>query len=231
MADSENVNTNMCSEEQVYINSADGLPDVHPNFDQVTIDSDEESNDDDLAQELPKSVIVTNIHRDVFKSEERKSKIEGLFKMFSDNVGFQWLPSFRRLRVNYSTPIAAANARIHLHQYVLEDSVINCYFAQPVTPVGAPSLKPPAPVKQFLISPPASPPLGWEPRAENEPLINQDLLAALANLTPGSSHELHAPTDSQPGIVVHTAQLPISSNDISLGPGRCIPHTRCPEYN
>uniref|UniRef100_A0A6M2DQ21 Putative calcineurin-mediated signaling pathway inhibitor dscr1 n=1 Tax=Xenopsylla cheopis TaxID=163159 RepID=A0A6M2DQ21_XENCH len=231
MAECDNIDKNMCSDDQVYINSADGLPDVHPNFEHINNDSDEELNDDDLTQELPKSIIVTNIHRDVFKSDEEKANLESLFRTFSEDVGFQWLPSFRRLRVNYTTPIAAANARIHLHQYEVEKSIINCYFAQPVTPVGAPSLRPPAPVKQFLISPPASPPLGWEPREENEPLINHDLLAALANLTPGSSHELHAPTESQPGIVVHTAQLPNSSNDISLEPGRCIPHTRCPDYN
>lgn len=48
-------------------------------------------------------------------------------------------------------------------------------------------LQPPALTKQFLISPPASPPIGWEPREESEPLVNHDLLAAIANLSAGSN--------------------------------------------
>lgn len=49
-------------------------------------------------------------------------------------------------------------------------------------------LQPPALTKQHLISPPASPPVGWEPRPEGEPLVNHDLIAAIANLTPGNSN-------------------------------------------
>lgn len=61
---------------------------------------------------------------------------------------------------------------------------------QPVTPIDAADqhLQPPALTKQFLISPPASPPVGWEPRDEGEPLVNYDLLAAIANLTPGKNY-------------------------------------------
>lgn len=213
-------------EDDVYINPEDGMPNIHPNIADLDHEADcqDEMNEFD---DLPKSVIVTNIHSDVFADEKLKKELEDIFRTFSDNVTFQWLRSFKRIRVNYDSPLAAASARVQLHQYQFYNSCINCYFAQPVTPISFKNLRPPAPVKQFLISPPASPPIGWEPREEGEPVVNPDLLAALASLTPGESHELHAPTPTQPAIIVHTA-LSTDSNSDTLS--RPIPHTRCPEY-
>lgn len=209
----------------VYINAEDGMPNIHPNI--VNFEHDSDTNDEvDDFDDLPKSVIVTNIHSNIFSDDQLKKEMEDLFRTFSDNLTFQWLRSFKRLRVNYDSPLAAANARVQLHQYQFYDSCINCYFAQPVTPVILKNLKPPAPYKQFLISPPSSPPVGWEPREEGEPLVNHDLLAALANLSPGDSHELHAPTPTQPAIVVHTA-IP---TETKLPRPAQLPHTRCPEH-
>lgn len=48
-------------------------------------------------------------------------------------------------------------------------------------------------------------PAGWQQAEECDPIVNHDLLAALASLTPGEVHELHAAADSQPSIYVHTA--------------------------
>ena len=49
-------------------------------------------------------------------------------------------------------------------------------------------LEPPQPQRQFLISPPGSPPDGWEPVKERAPAINYDLIAAITNLAPGWLH-------------------------------------------
>lgn len=73
----------------------------------------------------------------------------------------QFVKNKTNFRVNYDNGISAANARIQLHQYRFENEMlINCYFAQPVTPITNKNLQPPKPFKQFLISPPASPPAG-----------------------------------------------------------------------
>ncbi|XP_041979818.1 protein sarah [Aricia agestis] len=214
-------------EDEVYINPEDGMPNIHPNIPDLEQESDCQDELNEL-DDLPKSVIVTNIPSHVFGDEKLKREMEDLFRTFSDNTTFQWLRSFRRLRVNYDSPLAAASARIQLHQYQFYNSCINCYFAQPVTPISLKNLRPPKPFKQFLISPPASPPIGWEPREEGEPLVNHDLLAALATLAPGESHELHAPTPTQPAIVVHTALS--ADNGVPKHVSCQIPHTRCPEY-
>lgn len=219
-------------DQDIFINPADGLPSQHPTLVDRGIDSNSEPEiDPDSFDDLPTSIIVTNIHSEVFASPQLKQEMEDLFRTFSENATFQWLRSFRRLRVNYDNAVAAANARIKLHQYEFnKKTVITCYFAQPVTPVSNKNLQPPAPVKQFLISPPASPPAGWEPREENEPLVNHDLLAALASLTPGESHELHPQSEDQPAIIVHTAKLPEPNADaVSTGTKLPIVPTKCPE--
>ncbi|ERL91115.1 hypothetical protein D910_08456 [Dendroctonus ponderosae] len=196
------------NEENIIINAQDGLPNVHPMLlPEQDIDESQLYSEDDDLEGLPSSLIVTNIHESVFECPDKKREMENLFKIYDPEVTFHWLKSFRRLRVNFATPLAAVTARIQLHQYKFNDSVITCYFAQPVTPVKNCSLQPPAPYKQFLISPPASPPLDWEPRPEGEPIVNYDLVAALATLAPGGSHELHPPAPGQPSIVVHTAGL------------------------
>lgn len=222
-------------EGEIIINEVDGLPSLHDSgysdvrgidFDDSNISFDELINDEDL----PTSLIVTSIDTSVFHDEELKNQLESIFKQFGDSVTFQYFRSFKRIRVNYSSPASAAKARIHLHHTRFCDCLINCYFAQPVTPIDAADkhLQLPAPVKQFLISPPSSPPVGWEPRDESDPLINYDLIAALANLTPGMPHELHAGSDNQPGIVVHVCDETGSSSS-HMKP--TIMHTSRPETN
>ena len=100
----------MEDEGDYYVNEVDGLPNEHPALPETTCDELEnvESNSDDtFLDDLPTSLIVTNIHSEVFHSEELKAEMEKVFQEFSDNVTFQWLKSFRRLRVNYDNASSA----------------------------------------------------------------------------------------------------------------------------
>ncbi|KAF6774615.1 hypothetical protein AHF37_06490 [Paragonimus kellicotti] len=87
-------------------------------------------------------------------------------------------------------------------------------------------LAPPKPSRLYLLSPPASPPVGWEPKPECEPIINYELLEALAALAPGEAFELH-PRDQEhrhPSIVITPCEPTQSTS-----PRPQITHTRCPE--
>lgn len=59
-----------------------------------------------------------------------QAQLEEMFRAFGEPATFQFFRSFKRLRVNYGCPAAAAKARIHLHQTRFGDRIINCYFAQ-----------------------------------------------------------------------------------------------------
>ena len=78
---------------------------------------------------------------------------------------------------------------------------------------------PPPLTKQFLISPPASPPVGWEQSHESHPVINYDLLAAVATLDTSEPYELHTSVQDTPSIVVHLCSEE-GSGDLTEEDGR-----------
>lgn len=62
------------SEDDIIINDQDGLPNVHPNlFTETEVENTDFSNDDDF-EGLPTSLIVTNIHDNVFSSPGTKKQ-------------------------------------------------------------------------------------------------------------------------------------------------------------
>lgn len=51
-------------------------------------------------------------------------------------------------------------------------------------------LRPPQLEKQFLISPPVSPPIGWEQKIEDPPIVDLNLVAAIAQLQPSEARSI-----------------------------------------
>jgi hypothetical protein len=118
-----------------------------------------------------------------------------------------YLKSFGRVRVIYPDPEQCSTARANLRGQEFHGSTLQLRPITAVT-IGSQRLKPPEKTKMFLISPPASPPVGWEPSHEAPPTrLDFNLVSALASLQlPGEVHELHEATERTPGIVLVTAE-------------------------
>uniref|UniRef100_A0A1A8F786 Regulator of calcineurin 1b n=1 Tax=Nothobranchius korthausae TaxID=1143690 RepID=A0A1A8F786_9TELE len=197
----------------------------------------EEATVDVQFTDLPNALIACRAPEELFTESGLKVSFESLFRSFDPEVQFHYFRSFRRVRISFSDPLAAAEARLRLNKSDFRGKELRLYFAQSVH-IGSPRLEPPKPEKQFLISPPASPPVGWEQSQDATPVINYDLLCAISKLGPGETYELHTATPTTPSVVVHVCEddehddgsAPSDQDEAAHPPRPKIMQTRRPDY-
>ncbi|XP_019624210.1 PREDICTED: calcipressin-2-like [Branchiostoma belcheri] len=206
----------------------DGTSNGAPNGDEM--ETEEELGPDaeeEVQEELPTALHVVNVPDELFGDLTVRNAFEGLFMAYSHRASFSYLKSFRRARVYFPTADEAARARVELHHKDFMEKELKVYFVQMDPPSRDPHLRPPTPEKQFLISPPASPPVDWEPITEQHH-VNYDLLSALAQLSPGEPHELIPAEGDKPSIVIHVCEDTPEQRAMGLEKPRIV-QTRRPD--
>lgn len=229
------------SMEQDSFDSFDDMEDMLVmNTSNIHISGSSTNNDDSSiniqSDELPKTLIVTNVDMTVFDNEDIKSNFETMFREFEQSATFHYLRSFRRVRIDFSSHLCASSAKANLDNTPLGDNIIHCYFIQVLSPCTDEEayLHVPPLEKQFLISPPSSPPVGWKQHKEDKPVVDYDLITAMAQLAPGENYELHPSKQvtvlgksiSTPSITVDICSDQL--NDPASGKLK-IQKTKCPD--
>ncbi|KAJ7611690.1 Calcipressin [Roridomyces roridus] len=171
------------------------------------------------------TVAVTSIPKEFFQPLVL-DVLRSHFDTYGEINRWVLLPGFSRIIIVYTHEDDAEAAKIHSDPIVLEQTddrsqiILRVYRADPnpllptesddVVPE-ANYLRPPALEKNFLISPPGSPPVGWEPIKEEPPNaapLADDLMAALRKLQVSEKHGsgvevLIEPHDGDSGVGVY----------------------------
>jgi hypothetical protein len=125
-----------------------------------------------LEQQRTNTIIVTPFGPN--QLEQDKNDFKRLFDSFGTVLNVVWLSSFNRILVVYETYLAAERAKPALDRSEFKGTELRAYYGNPVSSFTdfVEELHPPEQDKLFLISPPASPPIGWAQIREDEPIKN-----------------------------------------------------------
>ncbi|OWK52759.1 Calcipressin-1 [Lonchura striata] len=157
-------------------------------------------------RDLPTATIACRLDPRVFQDGPCRAKFESLFRPYDRDLTFQYFKSFKRVRINFSNPLSAAEARIQLDKTEFLGKELKLYFAQVKKKLVGIIL---GGIKAFLVLIPINPPAdGWD------------------------KYELHAATATTPSVVVHVCESDQESEaeEEPRKPKPKIIQTRRPDY-
>jgi len=162
------------------------------------------------------TIIITHLETPHFESEAFMAKLKSKADEFGKVLYFAPIKSFLRVFVVYESTFDAQRAKSMLHNTVFEDDAhLRVYFGQHTDLTLDPArhyLQPPELEKNWLISPPGSPPVGWTQIREDPPNavhLADDLVKALLQMGQ-PLYQLPGPDGSKPD----RSHLLMSESDI-----------------
>ena len=172
------------------------------------VEKTNDAGDENISYEAT-SLVAKKLPVDIFNNISLRNIFEDKFKYFGE-CSFVYLYSFKKFIVSYTTCENAVIAQAELHgKTVLDDFELSVDFKERSKKLGGDYLLVPKTQRLFLLSPPASPPVGWTQKEEPIPVVNYDLLSAVASMQkPGMPVELISKTESTPSIVVVGCEKP-----------------------
>eukprot|EP00038_Savillea_parva_P011239 m.196172 g.196172 ORF g.196172 m.196172 type:complete len:279 (+) comp19706_c0_seq1:76-912(+) len=171
-------------------------------------------------------LLVRAIPDVVFTDPEAKDRLVERLREYGSVRDVDLLPEYNAVRIRYETDEAASRAATELSKVPYLGSALDCITGATLQQSASDNTLDPAPdrgpmdllqvptlEKQWLISPPPSPPPGWRPRVEDPPVVNMALVEALQGLDPSQEREIHAASEGLPAITVQLADCSDSDND------------------
>jgi hypothetical protein len=162
--------------------------------------------------DLPTSIIIKSVPKELFEDVALKQDFAGMFTQISPDVRIDYLKGFQRVRVVFTEPEHATAAKLLIEHHKFNGHQLKAFFAQNIKMTRRAyqdeegHLTLPPLEKQFLISPPTSPPVGWTQVVEMAPVVcDFDLMARLAAYSIDDKYEVHEGDANQPAIVVTPA--------------------------
>ena len=175
----------------------------------------------------------------IFGGGDNKSRslFEALFKEIDHDAVFCYLNSFKQVRVVLSSTEKAKEVVEKINGSLFMGEQIKLRFSKYIQ-IGSSTLQIPEQDHLFLISPPSTPPVGWEQTREakpSQPHIEEILHALHIASFSGEPVQVHAGTGNIPSIVLHapddddvdTAHVGTPSVKISSCPPHLV-HTARP---